>query len=170
MPFHIIQVKRNKSLILEAVPAGWISYDDNTNTVLSWWPNSQLTTLIESELSVPDSTFFSIPCVIKRSNIATRKEANDIISVMLSESDTDNNDVDMSGTKKVLMKKGSNTIAALNVQPDFNNDVLKQYLNMDSPTTVDSTPIVQSQSHIDVHQASDMSKVSSKGKKNCKNF
>lgn len=145
MPFHIVQTKKNQALYLEAIPSRWVTYNEK-HQAISWWPKTNLRNLIEQENSVPDETFYSVPCVVKRLSISTKKEADEMIVIMSNQSDTDNNEVDMSNTKKVQMRKGANTIASLNQLPDFNEDVLKQYLNMDTSSAASSALTSQTQS------------------------
>lgn len=76
----------------------------------------------KKEISTPENFDHNIQsCILKRDGIQTYKMANEILNSMLQKSDSDAADRDTSGSKKVLMRKGSNAIAKVKNNPDLHS-------------------------------------------------
>jgi len=117
MPFKIVQTTENGATYLEIVPNGW-EHDDKC-----YWPMSGLKAKQKIEHSLPDDTFFSTACKVKRRNIESYKMASEILSVMELQSDTDNTDIEYSLSKNPCKKKSETSIKALSVIPAMKTDV-----------------------------------------------
>lgn len=119
MPFKIVQTTEKGTKYLTVVPSKW-----EMDGVCSF-PKNGLTSKQKVENSLPDETCLRLNSILKRDNIESFAEASAIVDILVQQSDTDNEERDVSATKKVQMKKGAETIKKASVLPDLN-----EYLNI----------------------------------------
>lgn len=95
MPFKIIQTNENQRKMLVIVPSMW---EENGHL---WWPPKNTTkykTLMKDELSRPEKNQWKLmDCTLKRNNIRTYDLAEAELSIMEEKSDTDVNDMLLTG-------------------------------------------------------------------------
>lgn len=82
-------------------------------------------TVHDSENNKPNETFMVYQCTLKRTSIATFKEATEISDVMRLQYDTDEKSIDESATKKVSKRKGPVQKENLGKTPDWSKNIDK---------------------------------------------
>lgn len=76
-----------------------------------WFPKQNWKELSKDENTVPDRSYIAYNCSLKRDGIETYMQASEIANIMAKLPDSDQSDVDTSSTSRVLMSKGTRTIA-----------------------------------------------------------
>lgn len=137
MPFKIVQTIEKGAKYLTVVPSKW------ENGGVCYFPRRGLTEKQTVENSVPEKDFLQYQSILKRDNLQSFNEANAILDIILQQSDTDNEDRDVSATKKVLIKKSANTIKNAGTIPDLN-----EYLNISQSSHVPAMDTTQQQQPI----------------------
>lgn len=101
MPFKIVQTVEKGKKYLSVVPHHW-----EVDQKLYWPTKERPNCSDDSENNKPNETFMVYQCTLKRTSIATFKEATEISDVMRLQYDTDEKSIDESATKKVSKRKG----------------------------------------------------------------
>lgn len=114
MPFKIVQTTEKGAKYLTVVPSKWEADG------VCFFPKNGLTSKQKVEKSVPDQTFLRMHSILKRDNLQSFEEANAILDIVVQQSDTDNEEKDVSANRKVQMKKSAETIKRASVLPDLN--------------------------------------------------
>lgn len=84
MPFHVVQTIEQGKQLLFVCPNSWVK--DN----FVYWPPSGGNELMKDEHSQPHANWRKTRCTVKRANIDTFALADEMRSVMVNESDSDN--------------------------------------------------------------------------------
>lgn len=113
MPFKIVESHEKNSKYLEVVPSQW----EQNGTI--YWPKENFAKLAQNERSQPCPGWITTKGVVKRIIDGSYETALDILKIMQNQSDTDNEDIDQSATRKVLMKKGAKTVNATSSNPNL---------------------------------------------------
>lgn len=95
MPFKVVQTMERGRLRLTAVPDRW-----EQNGIL-FWPKTKQEKLRRQENCDPDSTWTTINCIVKRTNLRTFKDAENEIDIMSDRSDTETDNEHRFQTKNV---------------------------------------------------------------------
>lgn len=84
MPYKIVQTLERGKLRLSIVPSSW---EDKGNL---WWPPKKiLEKSIRDDQSKPTKDWKLMNCILKRNNIPTYQQADNELSIMEQNSDTD---------------------------------------------------------------------------------
>lgn len=87
MPFKVVQTLEGKKLKLLVVPSG-----SETDNILRYPPNKELKRYIKDENSIPMPEWHVMKCKVKRRNILSYEDREQVLDEMLLHSDTDDAD------------------------------------------------------------------------------
>lgn len=114
MTFKIVQTVENGRKLLTIVPHHW----EQMGTL--FWPRkSTVNAQDDSDSNKPDDKAHKYRCIVKRQNLQTYDEAENILDVMQQQSDSDDKSKDLSQTKTVQIKIGSKTVKSSSQMPDL---------------------------------------------------
>lgn len=81
----------------------------------------------DSDNNRPDKCFAQLRCVLKRSNIDSYVQAEEILRIMENQSDTNDQDIDQSQSKTIQMKKGKTTTENMAIVPNYLDSMLSVF-------------------------------------------